>query len=93
MNSDIFPITIDFSNFDARSSINHDLINNISFLKDWYSNKASFVVKTSGSTGTPKEINISRDQMIISVNKTADFLDLNPKQTCLICLSTNTILH
>jgi O-succinylbenzoic acid--CoA ligase len=61
------------------------------FIQAWLNGKEEFTVFTSGSTGNPKPIVISRQQMILSAQKTGDFLSLKTGNTTLICLSTEHI--
>lgn len=57
------------------------------FLTDWFSGKAQFTLNTSGSTGTPKPIQISRQQMISSAQRTAKALDLAEGANALLCIN------
>ena len=61
------------------------------FIKAWLDGQMEFVVSTSGSTGKPKPITISRNQMILSAQKTGAFLGLKKGNTTLVCLSPDHI--
>lgn len=61
------------------------------FIEDWVSGSHHFTFHSSGSTGTPKAINITRNQIIASVNATASALSLQPNQTILLCLNPDYI--
>ncbi len=63
----------------------------LEFLQDWINEVDCFEVRTSGSTGSPKVIKISREKMMLSAQATLDFLNLQPNDTALLCLSANTI--
>ena len=53
--------------------------------------KASYTVFTSGSTGTPKEIVLTKAQVLASIQKTKNFLQLEKGDLSFICLSANYI--
>lgn len=57
------------------------------FVGGWLTGEKQFRVHTSGSTGTPKAIVISREQMVLSAQKTGNFLGLQIGNSALICLS------
>lgn len=61
------------------------------FEEQWLSSLEYILVQTSGSTGTPKTISLSKDKMRLSARMTADFLNLQPGETALLCLSPDTI--
>ncbi len=61
------------------------------FLQEWFSTTDFINVRTSGSTGEPKTLQVSKKMMQISASKTIEFLQLEPKNTALLCLSANYI--
>jgi O-succinylbenzoic acid--CoA ligase len=61
------------------------------FLQEWYGEESSLTVHTSGSTGEPKSIQLSKVNMLVSANKTIDFLKIKKGTNCYQCLSCNTI--
>ena len=61
------------------------------FIQSWLNGQNEFTVFTSGSTGKPKAIVITREQMILSAEKTGAFLNLEKKSSALICLSSEQI--
>lgn len=63
----------------------------LSFCNDWLAGRESFTITTSGSTGDPKKIEVRRDAMIASAQKTADALGLKQGMTSLVCLDTSFI--
>ncbi|MEO9967871.1 MAG: AMP-binding protein [Reichenbachiella sp.] len=63
----------------------------IQFISDWQSGETSFRFYTSGSTGTPKPIEISRQQIVASVEATAKYLSLQKKFSVLLCLNPDFI--
>lgn len=63
----------------------------ISFCQQWVKGNSSFVLKTSGSTGEPKTIELRREQMISSAQKTAQALGLDAGMNALVCLDTKYI--
>ncbi|GAB5558227.1 MAG: AMP-binding protein [Schleiferiaceae bacterium] len=56
------------------------------FLDSWNSDSQSLEVQTSGSTGQPKKIEIQKDFMIASAEKTLEFFGLEPKDKTLLCM-------
>ncbi|WP_114782449.1 AMP-binding protein [Botryobacter ruber] len=63
----------------------------LEFCRDWLNGVQEFPILTSGSTGTPKKINLTRQQLEASANKTIRLLHLQPGDTTLICLNTEYI--
>lgn len=61
------------------------------FCQEFLSDKELFTIKTSGSTGLPKDILIKKEQMIASAEMTCNFLNLEEKNSSLICISTEYI--
>ncbi|ASS48884.1 MAG: hypothetical protein A3D31_05900 [Candidatus Fluviicola riflensis] len=61
------------------------------FVNEWNVGKSIFEVKTSGSTGNPKTIQLTREQLIASAQRTLDFFQLKPGNTALLGLSPATI--
>ncbi|MBX2898658.1 MAG: AMP-binding protein [Cyclobacteriaceae bacterium] len=58
----------------------------IIFCSDWLNEKEKFVLQTSGSTGAPKRIEVTRYQLKASARITAEYLNLKPEETALVCL-------
>ncbi|OJV88578.1 MAG: O-succinylbenzoate synthase [Bacteroidia bacterium 44-10] len=56
------------------------------FLREWFSDSATFCLHTSGSTGTPKEIIVRKEQMLQSAKGTCDFFHLKKGDKALLCL-------
>jgi O-succinylbenzoic acid--CoA ligase len=56
------------------------------FLLDWFDSKSYIEMQTSGSTGTPKIVKVGKQAMVNSVLATADFFELKPSDTALLCL-------
>ena len=63
----------------------------IDFCREWVTGKSSFVITTSGSTGAPKTIELKREEMIASANKTIAALDLQEGMMSMVCLDTNFV--
>lgn len=63
----------------------------VSFLKNWYSPETTMKVQTSGSTGTPKIIEVEKEKMRRSAERTLDFLNLKQGDTALLCLPVEYI--
>jgi O-succinylbenzoic acid--CoA ligase len=62
-----------------------------SFIKEWYSQSKSIKINTSGSTGAPKMIEVSREMMEISAQKTIEYFQLKKGNIALLCLSADYI--
>ena len=56
------------------------------FLAEWFNETDTVKVHTSGSTGTPKELWVEKRRMMESARLTVNFLDLQPKDTALLCM-------
>ncbi len=61
------------------------------FCQSWLGGRSYFTFKTSGSTGQPKHIHLSREQMRISAQNTAEALQLQAGQEALVCIPTQYI--
>jgi o-succinylbenzoate---CoA ligase len=61
------------------------------FLLDWLNSESFIFAQTSGSTGKPKQILIQKSAMLASAKATGLLFNLQPKNTALLCLSTNYI--
>ncbi|WP_422859747.1 AMP-binding protein [Flagellimonas sp. S174] len=61
------------------------------FLLDWCSTKPSLDVYTSGSTGVPKKITLRKSHMANSALATGQYFGLEPGDTALLCLPTDSI--
>ncbi len=61
------------------------------FLSDWFSDTTHITVQTSGSTGKPKQLQVSKEMMRVSAQKTLNYLQLKPQDTALLCLSADYI--
>jgi O-succinylbenzoic acid--CoA ligase len=63
----------------------------LKFISEFLDAHKEVSVKTSGSTGTPKWMKISKSKMQASAQMTGAFLDLQPANTALLCLSADYI--
>jgi len=63
----------------------------LSLSKEWLVGKDSFSIQSSGSTGTPKRIEISRDQIVASAEKSLSFFDLKPGNSVLCPLNIHVV--
>ena len=61
------------------------------FLLEWFNENPTITVRTSGSTGTPKQMEVRKDNMMNSARLTCDFLNLNPGDSALLCMSVQYI--
>ncbi|MEZ2414113.1 AMP-binding protein [Muriicola sp. E247] len=61
------------------------------FLMDWVSPHDSLTLRTSGSTGKAKSIRVTKQAMINSALRSADYFGLKAGQTALLCLSASHI--
>lgn len=61
------------------------------FISSWINGEKFFHQKTSGSTGTPKIISLSREQLVMSAQRTMSRLPVRSGQTALVCLDTRYI--
>lgn len=61
------------------------------FIKSWINDKQFFDQKTSGSTGKPTVHTISRKNMLASVGRTAQALNLDTNLRALVCISMSYI--
>ena len=61
------------------------------FIAQWLDETDSIQVKTSGSTGEPKLISVSKQAMVLSSQKTIQFLGLEPGTRALLCLPASYI--
>ncbi len=66
----------------------HDLFQ---FLNEWFDDSPTMTVQTSGSTGTPKLLTVRKEQMMQSARLTCEFLDLQPGDNALLCMSLQYI--
>ncbi len=57
----------------------------------WLHGHERFTVPTSGSTGSPQPIEITRQQMLVSISLTQRALGLSAQHTALLCLSPDFI--
>jgi len=62
-----------------------------SFILQWISPSEYLEVQTSGSTGSPKTFPAPKEKMINSALMTGDFLGLQAKDRCLLCLPADFI--
>jgi O-succinylbenzoic acid--CoA ligase len=60
------------------------------FCRQWENGQA-MSIHTSGSTGKPKEVSFTKEQFIVSAQKTISFFKLNRETKALLCLSPDTI--
>ena len=69
-----------------------DLTNeHLVFLQEFFDEQTFILARTSGSTGKPKEIQIAKQNLINSAQKTIEFFDLQPGTTALLNLSSDFI--
>lgn len=61
------------------------------FIEEWNSPSPTVVVHTSGSTGEPKLMQASKEKMRASARITCDFLQLQPGDHALLCMSLDYI--
>jgi O-succinylbenzoic acid--CoA ligase len=61
------------------------------FILQWLSPAKYMEVRTSGSTGSPKTFLALKEKMINSALMTGDFLGLQQKERCLLCLPVDFI--
>ena len=57
----------------------------------WLHGTEQFAMSTSGSTGSPKRIEVSRQQMLVSIGLTQQALGLSAQHTALLCLNSDFI--
>lgn len=76
----------------SMSNIDNSLLyDTMLFLKEWFSDDKYIVLQTSGSTAKPKKIEVRREQMLQSAQRTLEFLQLKEGNTALLCLSPKFI--
>ncbi|ALJ01520.1 hypothetical protein DC20_16495 [Rufibacter tibetensis] len=63
----------------------------LEFCKNWLQGVQEYPVQTSGSTGAPKLIELSRDRMEASAQRTLRIFDLQPEDKVLVCMNTEYI--
>lgn len=56
------------------------------FLEEWFSDSKWVQIQTSGSTGKPKVLKVEKEKMVNSAKMTVHFLQLQNKDTALLCL-------
>ena len=61
------------------------------FLEKWFDASPVITVHTSGSTGTPKELVVRKDRMMQSARLTCEFLNLQARDTALLCMNLRYI--
>ena len=61
------------------------------FLSEWNNDSDRVLVHTSGSTGKPKPMRVEKKRMLNSARITCDFLELNPGDSALLCMSLDYI--
>lgn len=61
------------------------------FLSEWFDASSTLTVHTSGSTGAPKPMVVSKQRMIASAVATCRFLQLQPMDSALLCMSVRYI--
>ena len=61
------------------------------FIRSWLDGASHFTVHTSGSTGTPKQIELSREAMTASAERTCDFFKLKNGDIALLALPATHI--
>ncbi|MEQ8358114.1 MAG: AMP-binding protein [Cytophagales bacterium] len=60
-------------------------------IRDWKEGRPFFKFKTSGSTGAPKDLEISRERILKSAQKSIKFLNLHSGLTALLALKLDYI--
>jgi O-succinylbenzoic acid--CoA ligase len=73
------------------SNLNQNTQDILSFCKEWIKGKESFTLHTSGSTGSPKPIQITRNQLLASVELTKNALSLSSKDVAFVGINTSFI--
>lgn len=63
----------------------------IAFIREWLANKEKFQFQSSGSTGQPKLLEITRSQILASVDMTKRHLNLQKGEKALVCLSSEYV--
>ncbi|WP_245964632.1 AMP-binding protein [Rufibacter immobilis] len=63
----------------------------LEFCKNWLQGVQEFPVQTSGSTGVPKLLELQRDRMEASAQRTLRIFDLKPEDRVLVCMNTDYI--
>lgn len=61
------------------------------FLMDWLTAEHTIQIRTSGTTGTPKTLEVPKEKMIASAERTGAYFDLYPGNSCLLGLSADYI--
>ena len=61
------------------------------FILNWVSLSSTISIHTSGSTGKPKEIQISKERMIRSAERTLRYFEVKPSESILLCLPVKYI--
>ena len=61
------------------------------FLMDWLVDESTVTLKTSGTTGAPKRLEVPKEKLIVSAERTGAYFDLNPGNSCLLCLPADYI--
>ena len=72
----------------AEGVFTHSFLSVFIFALDWLKGKTDFEFQTSGSTGKSKILNVSKSQIISSVESTASFFDLQKGDKVFLCLNT-----
>lgn len=62
-----------------------------SFIEEWKNSDSAITARTSGTTGTPKTIELEKNRMLQSALMTLRFLNLQPTDNALLCLSPEHI--
>jgi len=63
----------------------------LDFIEEWLNENNHIIVHTSGSTGTPKPIKLSKKAMILSAERTLNFLNIKKGETALLALPVRYI--
>lgn len=69
--------------FTPGTSFENDVL---TFAHQWLKGDSSFIFQTSGSTGKPKVLEITRKQILASIENTANALDLSSGDKALLCI-------
>lgn len=61
------------------------------FVLEWFNEEEYITAKTSGSTGEPKPIQLLKEHVLASANRSIRYFDLKPNQTALLCMPVSFI--
>ncbi len=76
---------------EAKQSGRQELLDVVSFLKEWFAPDSAIAVQTSGSTGKPKRLFVQKEYMMQSARMTCQHLHLHTEDTALLCMNLHYI--